>query len=224
MTTISPQRNQFLSELAVADYQQLLPSLHTVLLKRGQILYAQDSSPDFIYFPVSVVISFVVELSDGFSIEAVALGKESIVGAAIPATGSVGILKVRDEGIAFKVKVTKFDHLLKNISVSKVVTKFNIGIIEMMMRNIACVRHHKLIQQLCRWILNSLNSAKLATITISHAELGHTLGVRREAISLTLNELALSGAVELKRNHIEVVDREILEKMVCECYWASITQ
>jgi CRP-like cAMP-binding protein len=87
-----------------------------------------------------------------------------------------------------------------------------------MIRNIACVSHHRLSQQLIRWILHTLDSTQSTTILFSHAELGMMLGVRREAISLALNELYLLDAVLLKRNRVEVLDRLLLEKMVCECY------
>jgi CRP-like cAMP-binding protein len=87
-----------------------------------------------------------------------------------------------------------------------------------MMRNIACVSHHRLSQQLIRWILHTVDYSQSTTILFSHAELGMMLGVRREAISLALNELYLLDAVLLKRNRVEVLDRLLLEKMVCECY------
>ena len=216
---ISPLKNEFLANLPTPDYDQLRLMLQAVLLKKGQILYAQGSSPDMIYFPVSTVVSFFVELSDGYSIEAVAFGRESIVGAAIPTAGSVGAMRIREEGIAYKISAVNFnENLLKILSISQAANQFYITIIEMMVRNIACVSHHRLSQQLIRWILHTLDSTQSTTILFSHAELGMMLGVRREAISLALNELYLLDAVLLKRNCVEVLDRSLLEKMVCECY------
>jgi len=216
---ISPLKNEFLANLPTPDYDQLRLMLQAVLMKKGQILYAQGSSPDMIYFPVSTVVSFFVELSDGYSIEAVAFGRESIVGAAIPTAGSVGTMRIREEGIAYKISAVNFnENLLKILSISQAANQFYITIIEMMVRNIACVSHHRLSQQLIRWILHTLDSTQSTTILFSHAELGMMLGVRREAISLALNELYLLDAVLLKRNCVEVLDRSLLEKMVCECY------
>ncbi len=216
---ISPLGNEFLAKLPKLDYDQLRLMLQVVFLKKGQVLYAQGSSPDMIYFPVSTVVSLFVELSDGYSIEALTFGRESIVGAAIPEAGSVGTLRIREEGIAYKISASNFnENVLKILSISQAASQFYVSIIEMMMRNIACVSHHRLIQQLIRWILQTLDSTQSTTILFSHAELGMMLGVRREAISLALNELYLLDAVLLKRNRVEVLDRSLLEKMVCECY------
>ncbi|MEY4021583.1 MAG: hypothetical protein RI960_595, partial [Pseudomonadota bacterium] len=99
----SPLENEFLAKLPKLDYDRLRLLLQAVILKKGQVLYAQGSSPDMIYFPVSTVVSFFVELSDGYSIEAIAFGRESIVGAAIPTIGSVGTMRIREEGIAYKI-------------------------------------------------------------------------------------------------------------------------
>ena len=216
---ISPLKNEFLAALPELDYDGLRVMLQAVLLKKGQVLYAQGSSPDVIYFPVSTVVSFFVELSDGYSIEAVTLGRESIVGASMPIAGSVGMMRIREEGIAYKISASNFnENLLKVLSISQAASRFYVSIIEMMIRNIACVSHHKLTQQLIRWILQTLDSTRSSTILFSHAELGMMLGVRREAISLALNELCLLEAVLLKRNRFEVLDRYLLEQMVCECY------
>ena len=216
---ISPLKNEFLAKLPKPDFDQLCLLLQSVLLKKGQVLYARGSSPDMIYFPVSTVVSFFVELSDGYSIEAVTFGRESIVGAAIPTAGSVGTMRIREEGIAYKISAVNFnENILKILSISQAANQFYMTIIEMMVRNIACVSHHRLSQQLIRWILHTLDSTQSTTILFSHAELGMMLGVRREAISLALNELYLLDAVLLKRNRVEVIDRSLLEKMVCECY------
>jgi len=215
----SPLENEFLAKLPKLDYDRLRLLLQAVILKKGQVLYAQGSSPDMIYFPVSTVVSFFVELSDGYSIEAIAFGRESIVGAAIPTIGSVGTMRIREEGIAYKISAVNFNEiLLKILSISQAANQFYVSIIEIMMRNIACVSHHRLSQQLIRWILHTLDYSQSTTILFSHAELGMMLGVRREAISLALNELYLLDAVLLKRNRVEVLDRLLLEKMVCECY------
>jgi len=215
----SPLENEFLAKLPKLDYDRLRLLLQAVILKKGQVLYAQGSSPDMIYFPVSTVVSFFVELSDGYSIEAIAFGRESIVGAAIPTIGSVGTMRIREEGIAYKISAVNFNEiLLKILSISQAANQFYVSIIEIMMRNIACVSHHRLSQQLIRWILHTVDYSQSTTILFSHAELGMMLGVRREAISLALNELHLLDAVLLKRNRVEVLDRLLLEKMVCECY------
>jgi len=215
----SPLENEFLAKLPKLDYDRLRLLLQAVILKKGQVLYAQGSSPDMIYFPVSTVVSFFVELSDGYSIEAIAFGRESIVGAAIPTIGSVGTMRIREEGIAYKISTVNFNEsLLKILSIAQAANQFYASIIEIMMRNIACVSHHRLSQQLIRWILHTVDYSQSTTILFSHAELGMMLGVRREAISLALNELHLLDAVLLKRNRVEVLDRLLLEKMVCECY------
>jgi hypothetical protein len=215
----SPLENEFLAKLPKLDYDRLRLLLQAVILKKGQVLYAQGSSPDMIYFPVSTVVSFFVELSDGYSIEAIAFGRESIVGAAIPTIGSVGTMRIREEGIAYKISAVNFNEsLLKILSIAQAANQFYVSIIEIMMRNIACVSHHRLSQQLIRWILHTVDYSQSTTILFSHAELGMMLGVRREAISLALNELHLLDAVLLKRNRVEVLDRLLLEKMVCECY------
>jgi CRP-like cAMP-binding protein len=216
---ISALKNEILARLPEPDYDQLRLNLQAVLLKKGQVLYAQGSLPDMIYFPVSTVVSFFVELSDGYSIEAVTFGRESIVGAAIPMAGSVGTMRIREEGIAYKISTVNFnDHLSKILSISQAANQFYVTIIEVMMRNIACVSHHRLSQQLIRWILHTVDYTQSTTILFSHAELGMMLGVRREAISLALNDLYLLNAVILKRNRVEVHDRLLLETMVCECY------
>ena len=109
---ISPLKNEFLAKLPKPDFDQLCLLLQSVLLKKGQVLYARGSSPDMIYFPVSTVVSFFVELSDGYSIEAVTFGRESIVGAAIPTAGSVGTMRIREEGIAYKISAVNFNENL----------------------------------------------------------------------------------------------------------------
>jgi CRP-like cAMP-binding protein len=109
---ISPLKNEFLAKLPEPDYDRLRQMLQAVLLKKGQVLYVQGSSPDMIYFPVSTVVSFFVELSDGYSIEAIAFGRESIVGAAIPTIGSVGTMRLREEGIAYKISAVNFNEIL----------------------------------------------------------------------------------------------------------------
>ncbi len=180
---------------------------------------SEGNSLDDIYFPVSTMVSFFVNLSDGYSIEALSLGKKNVIGIAVPIAGCKGVMKVRDEGLSYKISRSKFNEIsLNSAAISQMTSLYLVSIIELMMRNIACAKHHQLNQQLSRWILNKIDSTERHDIRISHAQLSQSLGVRREAISLTLAELSTIGAVVLKRNHVEIIDRGLLEKIVSECY------
>lgn len=217
---MSPRSNCLLSDLPAAEYEAFTRHLTWVFLRKGQVLFDVGEIPRHVYYPVGAVVSMMQDSRDGEPLETYMLGKTCMVGVAAVGQPSFYRAQVRSSGPAYQLPVSTLRQLRGQCPTyfQRAAEEVN-RVIMQMSQALVCSRHHGLDQQLTRWLLMTLDRSTDACIQITHRELSELLGVRREAVTLTLKTMAERGDVAVRRGVIEVLDRQALEERSCECYW-----
>ena len=213
--------NHLLAALMAAGSEHLLSGLEMVSLKFGDVLYESESRIRYAYFPTTSIVSLVYMMEDGATDEIAAVGNEGIIGVPLfmgsETTPSRAV--VRCAGSAFRMK----GHLLleeftQSPSVQQILLRYTQSLFAQISQTAACNRHHSVHQQLCRWLLSSLDRLPSNELKITHESIAGMLGVRRESVSKEAAELQTAGLIHNGRGRITVVDRRRLEARACECY------
>lgn len=217
---MSPQMNRLLAELPDSELKELSNHLELVTLHKGQTLFKAGEIPAHVYFPVGAMVSMLNDMADGIAIETHTLGNACMVGVGAMGHPSFYRASVRSSGFAYRMSVAGFLRIRANCP------EYVRGAIEAMQRMlmqlsqaIACSKRHAIQQQLIRWILIAQDCTLTHRIEITHQELAEIMGFRREAITLALGKLTHLHSIKIGRGMLEVIDREVLERSVCECYW-----
>ncbi len=217
---MNPKINGLLAHLPEDEYLKLTRHMELVSLSRGQDLFLTGQAPEHVYYPVGAIVSMMRDLPDGFSVETYMLGKANAVGL----SGWHGIhyfrANVRHSGLAYRIAMPVFRQLLPQCPAH--VNAITLGFTRMIMQlsqAVVCGKHHSVEQQLIRWMLITLDRTPEPEIQSTHQKLSERLGFRREAITLALGKLTALGYIRSRRGVIEVVQREGMEAMVCDCYW-----
>jgi len=222
MTTLpDPRSNHLLAALPEAEWLRLLPRLERVELPLGKVLYESGSTMSHVYFPTSCIVSLLYVMEDGASAEIAVVGNEGIVGVALfmggESTPSRAV--VQSAGFAYRLPgpVLK-DEFHRAGVLMDLLLRYTQALITQMAQTAVCNRHHSLDQQLCRWLLLSLDRLRGNDLVMTQELIANMLGVRREGVTeaaLTLQKLKL---IRYVRGHITVLDRAGLEQRTCECY------
>jgi CRP-like cAMP-binding protein len=216
-----PKQNQILGALPAEDYQRLLPELELVELPLGWVMSESGDHVDFLYFPISGIVSLIYTLEDGSSSEIALVGNEGLVGISIFMGGESmpSSTEVQSAGAAYKLsrKIMKHEFSLGG-KLQRLALLYTQALICQTSQTSVCNRHHALDQQLCRWLLMSVDRLHENEMAVTQEMIAKLLGVRRESVTLTTRKLEEDGLIARKRGHIELVDRPALEKRVCECY------
>lgn len=217
----NPQNNVFLSRLNPDIYQQLLPDLQLVPLPRDWDIYQNAGKIDFIYFPISSIVAVVKVLMDGAAPEVATIGNDGLVGA----DAFMGIYSptnrviVQSAGWGYKVKVSVAQKLFNTEPEFRLLVLKYIHVIFAHSAQIAaCNRYHHLEQQVCRFLLTSIDRWESNRISLTHQRVADLLGVRRPSVSEASANLAKLGLINYHRGCVTILDRAGLEKRVCECY------
>jgi CRP-like cAMP-binding protein len=220
---MSPRINQLLAELPDEEYQRIYPYLETAVLSKGHDLWPSGKAPSHVYFPVGAVVSLMIDLSDGFSVEAFMLGKQSLFGSSMDPQPSFYRARVRTGGLAYRLPIGHFQVLMKQCPtlVRQMATQMGRNMVRQICHAMVCGKHHSVDQQLVRWLLTTLDISLDCRIEMTHQEIWELLGFRREAITLALRKLTDGGHVSVRRGEIEVLQRDALEAMACDCYWLA---
>jgi CRP-like cAMP-binding protein len=216
-----PRENNLLAALPEEDYARLLPQLELVPLPLGKVLYESNSELRHVYFPTTAIVSLLYVMLDGASAEIAVVGNEGIIGVALFMCGETmpNRAVVQSAGHAYRLK----GQLLKQEfnrsgELQHLLLRYTQALLTQMAQTAVCNRHHSLDQQLCRWLLLSLDRLSSNELVMTQELIANMLGVRREGVTESAGNLQSAGLIDYHRGHITVLDRTGLEARTCECY------
>lgn len=216
-----PRKNSLLSQLPTSDYKRLTTHLELKTLDLGDILYETSTERDFVYFPVSGIVSILEMLQDGSSSEIALIGSEGMVGISVVLGGKhqPNRAVVQSAGMAYRIPAPVLREAFRRGGVLMDSILLYIQALYTQVAQMAvCNRHHTLQQQLSRWLLLSLDRMDTNEIALTQELIAGILGVRREGITRAARVLQDQNIIEYRRGCITVVDRQRLEEICCECY------
>ncbi|MEP6873759.1 MAG: Crp/Fnr family transcriptional regulator [Burkholderiales bacterium] len=217
---IDPKENQLLAALPPGDLQRWLPQLEWVKLPLGEILYESGSTLSHVYFPTTAIVSLLYVMENGASAEIAVVGNEGIVGVSLfmggESTPSRAV--VQSAGQGFRLSSAAIKEEFKRAPVLHLLLRYTQALITQMSQTAVCNRHHSLDQQLCRWLLLSLDRLKGLELVMTQELIANMLGVRREGVTEGALKLQKAGLIRYSRGRIAVLDRPGLEARSCECY------
>lgn len=222
MTLLSePRDNQLLAALPVPEYQRWLPALEPVTLTLGQVIYESGATLDHVVFPTTAIVSLLYVMEDGASAEIAVVGREGMVGVALfmggGSTPSRAVVQSAGHGFRLEAQLMK-DEFNRAGPVLHLLLRYTQALITQMAQTAVCNRHHSLNQQLCRWLLLSMDRLSGNELVMTQELIANMLGVRREGVTEGALELQKAGLIRYARGHITVLDRAGLERATCECY------
>jgi CRP-like cAMP-binding protein len=214
-------KNRLLAALPPEAFERWLPMLEPVDTPLGAVLYESGVPMTHVYFPTHGVVSLLYVMEDGSSAEIAVVGKEGVVGVSLfmggGSTPSRAVVQVAGKG--YRVRA---DLLYKEFSASPAIMhlllRYTQALLTQMAQTAVCNRHHQLEQQLCRWLLLSLDALDGDTVNMTQELIANMLGVRRGGVTEAALKLQQAGLIRYKRGAIEVLDRRGLERQSCECY------
>ena len=215
------KQNDLLAALPAADYERLLPHLELTPLHLGAALYESGSAQECVYFPTTSIVSLLYVMDDGSSAEIAIVGREGVVGIALFMGGETTPSRavVQSAGYACRLKAsllkTEFE---RGGALQYLLLRYTQALITQMAQTAVCNRHHALEQQLCRWLLLSLDRLPSNELAMTQELIANMLGVRREGVTEAAGKLQAEGLINYRRGKITVLDRPNLEARVCECY------
>ncbi len=216
-----PRKNRLLAALPKAELQRWLPQLEWVEMPLGHVLYESGKTLSHVYFPTTAIVSLLYVLENGASAEIAVVGNEGIVGVSLfmggGSTPSRAVVQSAGEGFRLKEPAMKkeFD---RAGPVLHLLLRYTQALITQMSQTAVCNRHHSLDQQLCRWLLLSLDRLQGSELVMTQELIANMLGVRREGVTEGALKLQEAGMIRYSRGRITVLDRKALEKRTCECY------
>ncbi len=220
-TPHSPMQNHLLAALPAAEFGRLSPHLELVTMPLGKALYESGGRLEHVYFPTTSIVSLLYVLENGASAEIAVVGYEGILGISLFMGGETTPSRavVQSAGHGYRLEA----HLLKQEfnragPVLRLLLRYTQALITQMTQTAVCNRHHSVEQQLCRWLLLSLDRLSTDSLTMTQELIANMLGVRREGVTEAAGNLQRAGLIRYSRGHIEVLNRPGLEKTVCECY------
>jgi len=216
-----PRQNHLLRALPAHEAERLIPQLEFVPMPLGEVLYESGSQLRHVYFPTTSIVSLLYVMEDGASAEIAVVGNEGMVGVALFMGGETTPSRavVQSAGHAYRLKgqVLK-DEFNRAASLQHLLLRYTQALLTQMAQTAVCNRHHSVDQQLCRWLLLSLDRLPTNKLTMTQELIANMLGVRREGVTEAAGKLQLSGLIEYSRGAITVLDRPRLEVQCCECY------
>ena len=218
---MDPQKNLLLSALPDAEWAHWLPHLEAVDMPLGKVLCESGVTLSHVYFPTTAIVSLLYVMEDGASAEIAVVGQEGIVGISLfmggESTPSRAV--VQSAGQAFRLEAKLMMQEFNRAGpVLHLLLRYTQALITQMAQTAVCNRHHSLDQQLCRWLLLSLDRLHSAEIVMTQELIANMLGVRREGVTEAAGHLQKAGLIRYRRGHITVLDRTRLEQRACECY------
>lgn len=221
LETPLPQHNHLLAALPIDIQQRLFPHLELVALPLGKVLYESGDTLRHVYFPTDSIISLIYVMESGASAEISVVGNEGLVGVALfmggESTPSRAV--VQSGGHAFRLPGQQFkDEFNRHGELLVLTLRYTQALITQMAQTAVCNRHHSIDQQLCRWLLLSLDRLPDSQLCMTQELIANMLGVRREGVTEAAGKLQKLGVIKYSRGHITVLNRHELEKLSCECY------
>ena len=220
-TPIEPRQNQLLRALPSADWQRWQPLLEWVDMPLGQVLSESGRTLSHVYFPTSAIVSLHYLLENGSSAEFAVVGSEGVVGVSLfmggGSTPSRAVVQSAGQGWRLRAAVMQ-DEFNRSKAVLHLMLRYTQALITQMAQKAVCNRHHSLDQQLCRFLLLSLDRLQGDDLMLTQELIANMLGVRREGVTEAALKLQRQGVMRYARGRITVLDRRALEQRSCECY------
>lgn len=223
MTATAPdsKQNHLLGALPESDLQRWLPNLEFVKMSLGEVLYEPGAALSHVYFPTTAIVSLLYVMEDGASAEIAVAGNDGLIGISLfmggESTPSRAV--VQSAGYAFRMPAETLKAEFGRAGpVLHLLLRYTQALLTQMAQTAVCNRHHSLHQQLCRWLLLSLDRLQGDELVMTQELIANMLGVRREGVTECALKLQQAGIIRYARGHITVLDRAGLEKCTCECY------
>lgn len=216
-----PEQNHLLAALPLADYERLLPQLELIPLPLGWAVYESGRDQGYVYFPTTSIVSLLYVMEDGSSAEIAIVGNDGLVGIALfmggDTTPSRAVVQSAGYGYRLKAAFLKKE-FERGGELQHLLLRYTQALITQMAQTAVCNRHHSVEQQLCRWLLLSLDRLTSNDLKMTQELIANMLGVRREGVTEAAGKLQKHGLINYSRGHITILDRPGLEAKVCECY------
>ena len=217
----SPNQNHLLAAMPEAEFERLRPHLELVEMPLGEVIYESGATLDHVYFPTTCIISLLYVLENGASAEIAVVGNEGILGISLfmggETTPSRGVVQSAGFGYRLPAQLLKTEFNRAG-PVLRLLLRYTQALITQMTQTAVCNRHHSVEQQLCRWLLLSIDRLSTDSLHMTQGLIADMLGVRREGVTEAAGNLQRAGLIRYNRGHIDVIDRPKLEAAVCECY------
>ena len=217
----NPSVNKLLNALPQASKDRILPQLKLVSLPLGKVIYESGQNVANVYFPTDSIISLLYVMEDGASAEISVVGNEGLVGIAVfmggESTPNRAIVQSAGSAYTLPASVLKKEFNTEP-DIRLLLLRYTQALMAQMAQTAVCNRHHSIDQQLCRWLLLSLDRLPTNNLTMTQELIANMLGVRREGVTEAAGKLQKLNVITYKRGHITVTNRKELEKLSCECY------
>lgn len=215
-----PLANHLLAALPANDWERWQPQLELVSMPLGKVIYETGRPQTHVYFPTTAIVSLLYMMEDGASAEIAVVGNEGLVGISLFMGGESTTSRavVQSAGKAFRLSGRVVKKEFKRSPVLHLLLRYTQALITQMAQTALCNRHHSLDQQLCRWLLLSLDRLQGDQLVMTQELIANMLGVRREGVTEAALKLQKAGLIQYSRGRINVLDRKGLELRSCECY------
>jgi CRP-like cAMP-binding protein len=223
MSSHSPNQNHLLASLPAAEFERLAPHLELVPMLLGETLYEPGGQLQHVYFPTTAIVSLLYVMETGSSAEIAGVGNEGILGISLfmggDTTPSSAVVQTAGHGYRLKGRLLK-NEFNRAGPMQRLLLRYTQALLTQMCQTAACNRHHSIEQQLCRWLLLTLDRSPSNELIMTQELVASALGVRREGITEAAGKLQRAGFIRYRRGHISVLKRSGLEAGACECYAA----
>jgi CRP-like cAMP-binding protein len=217
----SPHQNHLLDALPASDYERVASHLELIPMNLGDVLYESGAKLRYVYFPTTCIISLLYVMEDGASAEIAIVGNEGILGISLFMGGNTTPSRavVQSAGHAFRLRADLLSNEFERYGPTMhLLLRYTQALITQMAQTAVCNRHHSVDQQLCRWLLLSLDRLASNELSMTQELIANMLGVRREGVTEAAGNLQEAGLIHYTRGRITVIDRPALEARCCECY------
>ena len=216
-----PNQNHLLAALLDAEFERLSPHLEAIPMRLGDVLYESGGKLSHVYFPTTSVVSLHYLLENGGSSEIAGVGNEGVLGISLfmggDSTPSRAIVQTGGFGYRLPARIL-MEEFNRAGTVMRLLLRYTQALMTQMSQTAVCNRHHSVEQQLCRWLLLTLDRLPTNELTMTQELIANMLGVRREGVTEAAGRLQTRGYISYRRGHITVLNRKGLEQDVCECY------
>ena len=223
----NPHQNHLLDALPAHDYERVVARLELVPLNLGDVLYEPGMQLRYVYFPTTAIVSLLYVMEDGASAEIAIVGNEGILGISLFMGGETTPSRavVQSAGYGYRLRAQSLkEEFARSGPFLRLLLRYTQALITQLAQTAVCNRHHSVDQQLCRWLLLSLDRLSSNELSMTQELIANMLGVRREGVTEAAGKLQQAGLIHYRRGKIIVLDRPRLEARCCECYQVVKTE